>query len=269
MVNLTLLGGFDIRRSDGGAIDVPGQKDRALLAILGIEPGQTFTRDKLASLLWSDHGEQQARDSLKHALTRLRRYFRAASPTTVITDRQSVRLDPAVVRSDVVTFEELVAKGSRQSLEQATSLYRGDLLEGTRIRDSAFEEWLLFERQRLRRLAEEALTELLTLIVASGDFERIGGPAQKLISIDPLNEQAYRAMMMAHAAHAQVPQALKLYEILCDGLRREFGVMPARETEQLAERIRQGDRIVGSLSAEPSPVNIDGSGVSPVALPLP
>src|SRR6516225_9536198 len=72
VVELTLFGGFQVRLAAGQVIDLPGQKDRALLAILALPAGTTRSRDKLASLLWSDRGDQQARDSLKHALTRLR-----------------------------------------------------------------------------------------------------------------------------------------------------------------------------------------------------
>ena len=56
-VRLALLGGFDLRQPDGVAIDLPGQKDRALLAFLASPPGAAHPRDKLASLLWGEHGE--------------------------------------------------------------------------------------------------------------------------------------------------------------------------------------------------------------------
>ena len=64
VAELTLLGGFELRLASGEVIDLPGQKDRALLAVLAICPGSTFSREKLAGLLWSDRGDAQARDSL-------------------------------------------------------------------------------------------------------------------------------------------------------------------------------------------------------------
>ena len=69
---LTLLGGFELRRSGGEVIDLPGQKERALLAVLALRPGASHSRDKLAGLLWGDRADKQARDSLKHSVTRLR-----------------------------------------------------------------------------------------------------------------------------------------------------------------------------------------------------
>ena len=120
---LTLLGGFELRRAAHEVVDLPGQKDRALLAFLALPPGTTHSREKLASLLWSDRGEQQARDSLKHSLTRLRQGLQSTSPPPIVADRHSVKLDPATMTIDAVVFERLLSNGTSQSLDQAAELY--------------------------------------------------------------------------------------------------------------------------------------------------
>src|SRR5262245_11330156 len=91
VVELALFGGFELR-AEGEIVDLPGQKDRALLAILALRPGASHTRDKLVGLLWSDHGDHQARDSLKHAVGRLRQ---CVDPPPIVADRLSVRLNTA------------------------------------------------------------------------------------------------------------------------------------------------------------------------------
>jgi TolB-like protein/lipopolysaccharide biosynthesis regulator YciM len=236
---LTLFGGFEARQADGQAVDLSGQKDRALLAFLALPPGTSHSRDKLASLLWSDRGDQQARDSLKHSLSRIRQCLTSATLPTIVADRQSVRLDPAAVTTDVVTFERLLSDGKSEALEQATQLYRGDLLDGIGIRDPAFEDWLLVERQRLRQLFEEALTKLLAQSVAAGARERVAAVARRLLSLDPLREAACRALMQIHAERAETAQALRLYETLRDRLHRELGVKPEPGTTGLYDAIRQ------------------------------
>src|SRR5690242_3350321 len=143
VIELTLFGGFELRLAGGTAIDLPGQKDRALLAILALSPGAAHPRDKLANLLWSDRGDRQARDSLKHSLTRLRQCLQPATPPPIAADRHSVRFDAADVAVDVRTFEHLLAEDTPAARERAAALYRGDLLEGLGIRDPAFEDWLL------------------------------------------------------------------------------------------------------------------------------
>ncbi len=268
-VELVLLGGFQVRAA-GQAIEVPGRKERALLALLAMPPGEARSRDRLAGLLWSDRGDKQAHDSLKHSLSRLRQCLQSAASCPIVADRQSVRLDPAAVTTDVAVFEQLLNDGTPEALERATALYRGDLLDGISIRDPAFEDWLLAERQRLRQMAEEALTKLLARSMAAGARERTAVAARRLLSLDPLREVACRALMRIHAEQGQTAQALKLYETLRDRLHRELGVKPEPETARLYEAIRQP-------RADPAPPSIGSSAAetdsrpasTPVELPLP
>jgi len=238
VAELTLFGGFEVKLA-GQVVDLPGQKDRALLAILALPPGAVHSRDKLASLLWGERGDQQARDSLKHGLTRLRQCLQPVTPAPIVADRQSVRLDATGVTIDVATFERLLGGGAPEALEQATALYRGDLLDGIGLRDPAFEDWLLVERQRLRHRAEEALAELIAQSLATGARERAATAARRLLSLDPLRESACRALMQTHVERAGTAQALKVYETLRDRLHRELGVKPEAETTRLYESIRQ------------------------------
>ena len=49
-------------RAAGQVIDVPGRKERALLAFLAMPPGEPRSRDRLCGLLWGDRGDKQAHD---------------------------------------------------------------------------------------------------------------------------------------------------------------------------------------------------------------
>jgi TolB-like protein/DNA-binding SARP family transcriptional activator len=263
-VRLTLFGGFEAQSAQDHPVEIAAQKDRALLALLTLSPGARHSRDKLASLLWSDRGDRQARDSLKHALSRLRQCLKA-SPSALVTDREWVRVDPAVMTADVPEFERLVAEGTTEALERATALYRGDLLDGIGVRDAAFEEWLLVERQRLRQSAEAALTQLMTQALAAGARDRAAAAARRLFALDPLRESACRALMRILAEQGQGAQALRLYETLRDRLHAELGVKPEAETVRLYEDIRSR-RI--ATPTEP-PAGVPALQSPPESLPLP
>src|SRR5215813_13431456 len=153
-LELDLLGEFQARAA-GVPVDVPGRKERALLAVLALPPGQRHSRNKLAGLLWSGRGDRQAHDSLKSALSRLKDAFGSLHPLPIVSERECVSLDREKVAVDVAVFEQLIGEGTPESIAQATALYRGDLLEGLDVRDPAFEEWLLIERQRLRVLVRD------------------------------------------------------------------------------------------------------------------
>jgi TolB-like protein/DNA-binding SARP family transcriptional activator/predicted Zn-dependent protease len=253
IARLMLLGGFELRLADGEALGLLGQKDRALLAVLALPAGATHARDKLASLLWSDRGDPQARDSLKHALTKLRQCLPSGGPASIVADRLTVKFDPASVTIDVAEFERLVREGTPPALEQAIALYRGDLLDGIGIRDPAFEEWLLVERQRLRHLFEGALARQVAQSMADGTLERAATAAQRLLALDPLREEACRALMQIHAERGETAQALKLYDALRDRLQGELGVKPAPETTQHYDAILNRRIVAAAPAHDPSP----------------
>ncbi len=233
---LRLLGTFELQLADGRLGDLPGQKDRALLACLALSGGTAQSRDRLASLFWGDHGEPQARDSLKHALTRIRQCLGDLAPAALIADRQSVRLDPAALPSDVARFERLAGDRAPEALAEACALYGGDLLEDVALRGAEVEAWLLVERQRLRRLLEEVLVALLAPTLPAATRE---GAARRLIALDPLREAASRALMQIHGERGETVQAIKLFEALRDRLHAELGVKPEPETTGLYETLRQ------------------------------
>jgi TolB-like protein len=233
---LKLLGGFAAHGPRGEPLEIVGQKDRALLAYLALSPGVSHGRDKLAALLWSDHGERQARDSLKQCLLRLRRALATVQPDAVAGDRQTVAFQPDDIEVDAVKFAQLAA--TSDGLDQAVDLFQGDLLDGLSVRAAAFEDWLLVERQRLRHLAIDALSQSLAQAQAAGLRDSVAARARRLLSLDPLQEGACRALMQLHADRAERAQALKLFETFRDRLQQELGVKPELETLRLYDAIR-------------------------------
>ena len=156
-----MLGGFALTSADGADLTPPGRKLRALVALLALAPAAGWSREQLTALLWGERADEQARGSLRQALAELRRTLGASA---LVTDREMVALDPAVVSVDAVELARLAAAGE---LEKAAALYRGELLEGVSLPDSGFADWLLVERTRLHDLAVAVLARLLS--TQSGD----------------------------------------------------------------------------------------------------
>src|SRR5262245_40996484 len=121
LLELVLFGGFQAR-ADGRSVDIPGRKERALLAILALLPGERRSRDKLAALLWSDRGDKQAHDSLKSAISRLKKAFDCLHPPPIVSDRENVALDRETVSVDVASFERLIGEGTADGIARATAL---------------------------------------------------------------------------------------------------------------------------------------------------
>ncbi len=237
-LELVLLGGFQAR-AGGQPVDVPGRKERALLAFLAMPPGEPRSRDRLCGLLWGDRGDKQAHDSLKQAVLRLRKSFELMHPLPVLADRASLVLDGTAIAVDVQDFERLLKEGTPEAVARAAALYRGDLLDGLDVRDPAFEEWLLIERQRLRDLAREAMGTLVDHHLTNGTRDQAAAMARRLLALDPLRESAHRALMRIYAEQGETALALKQYQLCRDALQGDLGVKPEAETERLYRSIQE------------------------------
>ena len=235
-----LLGAFNVGRGAAGVtVAIRSRKARALLAYLALRPGQSFPRDSLTALLWPDVTDAHARQSLRQALVGLRRVFTRSKAPALVIDGDTVALDPSRIDVDVARLERLVANANRPRLEQAAALYRGDLLEGFQVKAPPFEDWLLTERERLRELARKALATLLANQTHSGDGEAALHTARRLLTLDPLQEGAHRALMRLYVAHGQRAAALRQYQSCVAVLRHELGVEPEAATKRLYQEILQ------------------------------
>jgi DNA-binding SARP family transcriptional activator len=237
-VRLVVFGGFEARLASGAAVNLP-RKARALLGYLALRPGQPHARDKLATLLWGDRGDAQARTSLRQSLGVLRRTLVAAAPSTLLFEGKNVTLNPEAVEVDAVTFERLVAAETPAALEEAVALYAGDLLEGFDPIAAPFEEWLVAERERLRELALEALAKLLRHQSEARVPERAIQTALRLLALDPLQEPVHRTLMRLYARHGRRANALRQYQVCVEVLQRELGVEPEPETRRVYQEVLQ------------------------------
>src|SRR5215467_13977150 len=158
--SIRLLGRFRAQRGGGPALAIHRKKAQALLAYLAVRPGLAASRDALAGLLWPGTTDQHARHNLRQSLFALRQVI---APTPFVVDGDLVRLDEKTVDLDVAAFERGVRQGTREALREAVDLYQGELLEGLRLDEAPFDDWLGAERLRLRELALGALEKLLSM----------------------------------------------------------------------------------------------------------
>lgn len=171
-LNLEILGGFELRSAAGDGLRLPTRKSRALFAYLAAPPGQPHSREELATLLWGEMAEKQARHSLSQALSSIRKALTNGAGDALQVDGDRITLASSAVDTDVLRFERLVTQGSIDSLAHAADLYGGDLLNGFAVPAAAYEDWLAGERARLRELALDALAKLVDHHADSGDDRR-------------------------------------------------------------------------------------------------
>ena len=256
-LRLTLLGGFRAAEPPDRYVVLPTRKTQALLAYLAVPPGRAHSRESLATLLWGDLPQPQARASVRVALYRVRKAIPSAARSLSI-DGEMVALRTGAVSVDVALFEQLCTDGTPAALEQAVELYRGDLLAGLSVPEAPFEEWLMVQRERLREMALHALARLLTHQRETGATEAAITTALRLLALDPAREPVHRILMRLYAGLGRRGAALRQYQFCLNALRREFRAAPAPETQHLFEEIVRQRPVESELD--------EGSGLSiPVA----
>ena len=232
-LKIFLLGGFRAESDARPRIAVTRKKGQALLALLALRPGPGYTREALMALLWPDSSDEEARHSLRQELHELRRALAPTRTRALIVDGERIALDPDAIEVDVVKFERLSADGTPETLKRAAGLYEGELMLGIGVRESAFEDHLRSERERLRARAVGVLTRLLEHQVQRGPVDAATETALRLLAMDPTQESVHRALMKLHARSGRRAAALRQYQECVEVLQRELDVEPEPATRQL------------------------------------
>ncbi len=241
-LRLSLLGGFEAVLASGTRLVLPTRKAQALLAYCALRPTQIHQREKLATLLWGETEDANARNSLRQTLYVLRSALGESASGTLRVERDAVSARPSAIEVDALSFERFAAEQTPESLEQAAALYRGDLLEGFVVDEEPFEEWLLEERERLRDLAMETLARLLQHQRLEGAATAAIHTARRLLALDPLQEIVHRLLMRLLVQAGRPDEALNQFEVCRRVLKRELGLEPEVETTMLRDSTFAGLR---------------------------
>ncbi|MGI9414162.1 MAG: AfsR/SARP family transcriptional regulator, partial [Hyphomicrobiales bacterium] len=212
VLRLALLGGFEFRMACGTGIDVPRRKSRALLAYLAMHRGEAVPRDRLASLLWGDGTDAQARGNLRKTLSRLKQALPENARACLDAGPKLVRLRLEQVEVDAVRFEDLTGQGTPEALARAAALWRGPFLELQADCGGAFEDWLTLERRRLEERVRGVLAKLLDHHMVIGAVEAAVEAALALLAIDPLQEDVHRKLMRLYAVQGRIGSAARQYQ---------------------------------------------------------
>ena len=251
-LSICLFGPFRVTLDGEPVTAFESDKARALLAYLAVEAEVPHRREKLAGLLWPDWPERAARANLSRALTNLRRTIgdRNATSPILLASRQAIQFNrTGDAWVDAAAFLDLTGRRDPSSLTRAADLYHGPFLEGFSLSGCPeFEEWVLFEGERLQRLALQALDQLSVSYEKEGELESALQHAWRQVELAPWQESAHQQVMRLLARIGQRGAAIAHYETCRQYLADEMGVEPSTKTVALYEQIRQE-----KLAPSPSP----------------
>ena len=218
--------------ADGAPIHFsPLPKTYSLLAYLLLYRQRPVSREKLATLLWDEVLDKEARANLRRHLHNLNKTLPSAKPHWLLIDNKQVQWNPAAhYWLDIAAFE--AAAQSSANLAEAAALYQGDLLP------DLYDDWLTPERARFKQIYLQVLTKLAKHHQEQAQFQQAVAVLQKLLQADPLDETAVRTAMQLRFYHLHDRTgALQLYKQFQTHLASELDVLPMAETTALYEII--------------------------------
>ena len=113
MIVYRLLGPIEVD-VNGRALDVGGQKQRALLVVLLLSANEPVPRDILADRLWGERPPAGAQHTLEVHISRLRKILEPAAGRPVVLTRPGASVLRAASEDiDVGRFERLAGEGRR------------------------------------------------------------------------------------------------------------------------------------------------------------
>lgn len=239
---------------NGAAVVSRRRKAQALLAYLAVT-GQPHSRDALATLLWPEFSQSQARANLRRELAELRGLLGVAR---LLDDRVTVALNTEPPFGlDLANFQQHLAYAQQCThlgyapgtdvcpaclphLSQAAACYPDDFLAGFTLPDSpTFDDWHFFQADGLRQTLAHLLARLVQGHHAAQHYAEAIPHARRWVALDPLHEPAHCALMMAYEMAGQHAAALRQYESCVRVLAEELGVPPAAATTAVYEQLRR------------------------------
>jgi DNA-binding SARP family transcriptional activator len=211
MIELHTLGVLDLRATDGREVLAVLQQPKrlGLLAYLAADSPRRFhRRDSLLALFWPDLDEGHARAALRRSL----HFLRSALGAEVLAGRgdEEIGVPDESLWCDATALDRALEAGEP---ERATSLYRGPFLDGLHVEGAAseFQDWLDWERDRLRRQASGAATLLMERAEREGRAPDAARWARRALDLMPDDESALRRLLALLDRAGDRPAAIQAY----------------------------------------------------------
>jgi DNA-binding SARP family transcriptional activator len=255
-VRLWLLGGFRAE-VDGQPVAAAAWRRRgatALVKLLALRPGHRLHREQAIDWLWPEAGATAGAARLNKALHFARRAL----------GRDHLRLHDGLLSLAAgtlwVDLDALEAAAGRGDTEDALALYTGDLLPENR-----FDDWAEPRRAQLHEMVARLLLDQAADRAGRDDPAAAVAALERLVALDPLNEEAYARLMRLAAAAGARHVALRWYDRLTEVLHEHLGVEPddglrALQADIAAGRLGPGPAPATGPSSPPGPSPRPGAG---------
>jgi DNA-binding SARP family transcriptional activator len=253
VADFRILGPLEVS-DETGPLLLGGLKQRAVLAMLLLEPGRIVAVDRLIDALWGEEPPRTATTSLQNFISQLRKTL---GPDVLETKAPGYRLRIRPGELDLDRFRVMVesSRGAdpqtrAEKLRHALALWRGPALADLTYEAFAEPHIAYLEELRLATLEERIDADL-----ALGAHSELIGELEGLVEEYPMRERLRGQYMLALYRAGRQAEALQAYaegrRILVD----QLGIEPSRDLQQLHGAILRQE---GGLQAPGAAPPADG-----------
>jgi DNA-binding SARP family transcriptional activator/DNA-binding beta-propeller fold protein YncE len=244
-VEIRLLGSFEVVRN-GSRIALGTRKQRAVLALLALEPRSPVSASRLIDALWGDDPPASARAVLQTYVAGLRKGLEGTG-VELQTQGSGYSLEVELAAVDSERFRSLAAEARSQAtrgerevaaetLRAALALWRGRPLE-----EFGSEPGLVEAAERLEAQRVDATEERVEADLSVGASVALVDELQTLVSEHPYRERLRGQLMRALYLMGRQGEALEAYRDARRTLADDLGVEPGPELRRLERAILEQD----------------------------
>jgi DNA-binding SARP family transcriptional activator len=246
-IQFYLFGKFGIE-TDGALISkIESRKAEELLVYLLLNRDQPQARERLGNILWGETFHDQTNNYLRKALWQLQSAFHSwglSDQGILLVEGEWLQINPEIeLWLDIAVLEDSFRKtqglrgrdlevGQAQLLQRAAKFYRGDLLDGW------YQDWCLYERERLQHLYLAILDKLMDYSEKHDAYEEGLVFGRHVLEYDRARERTHRRLMRLYYLAGDRTAALRQYHKCVTSLKEDLDVDPADRTRRLYEMIR-------------------------------
>ncbi len=273
-MDFRLFGPIEVTDADGRAVDLGTPKQRAVLAMLALEPGRVVSLDRLIDELWSGEAPSSATGTLQAYVFQLRRALEPGRPPrtppkVLVTREPGYLLAVAPGQVDLVRFTALAEDGGRalargehaaaaESLRGALETWRGEpLAEFTAYE---FAQPVVARLTELRATATENWFEAR---LALGDAGSCVPDLERLVEDHPYRERLWSLLVLALYRSGRQADALAALRRVRALLAGELGLEPGPELRRLEQAVFDQSPDLGG----PGPVPLAPAAAPVTAVP--
>ncbi|MFE3030304.1 BTAD domain-containing putative transcriptional regulator [Streptomyces canus] len=228
----------------GAPVGLGTPRQRAVLALLVAARGAVVSVDRMADELWRGAPPARATVSLQTYVSNLRRLLEPERPprapaTVLVSSHPGYALLLPEDAVDAWRFGAAVDRARRAPAASARQVLKEALgwWQGPAFQEHADETWAAPEVARLTALRAEARELAVAAGLFTGHAAEVAPTAEAMVREQPLREEGWRLLALAHWATDRRSDALTALRGARKALREELGCDPSPKLAELEQAI--------------------------------